>query len=73
MLKTQLIQIQGTLSTAHDEAVRFLEKCESGGKVNPFRNKDNQIIGYKAIPKERTFLDGSAIESCPIYVLNKVK
>jgi hypothetical protein len=71
-LKVCSIEIQGSLETAQNYAVAFLETCSGGGKINPFK-KEGVVVGYKAIPKERTFLDGKDIEQIPVYVQNKTK
>jgi len=71
-LKVCSIEIQGDLKVAQNYAVAFLETCTGGGKINPFK-KEGVVVGYKAIPKERTFLNGLEIEQIPVYVQNKTK
>ena len=65
-LKQGTIFVQ-TLEEAKSAALKFLESCEKGGILNSYTNPEDEIVGYKAIPKTRKFIDGTNIHQINIY------
>lgn len=56
-----------SLEAAKKAALEFLEKCEKGGILNSYTNTEDDVVGYKAIPKTRKFINGSDIDQIFIY------
>lgn len=65
--------IPGTIDSSKKAAIEFIQNAKGGGRVNAFYKKGTlDIIGYKAIPKNRETVDGLAITQIPIYVNSSV-
>lgn len=61
-----------SLDLARKAATDLIVKIEGGGLINEFKN-NGKVVGYKVIPKGRTYTDGTPIVSVHIFKTNLKK